>query len=166
VFCLVRERWRAPLTEYDFVVEHLVPRSEAPERFCDYDNLLYACQACNCHKGDHWPVLDPCRVAYNQHLRVGDDGVIEGLSRAGKKLIKILRLDRQELTDFRRRLLRLFQLAQANPSSAMAALVGDMLCYPDDLPDLARLRPPEGNSRPEGTKESYFARREQLPPRY
>jgi hypothetical protein len=32
--------------------------------------------------------------------------------------------------------------------------------FPDDLPDLSRLRPPGGNSRPEGIEESYFAQRQ------
>jgi hypothetical protein len=33
------------------------------------------------------------------------------------------------------------------------------MSYPDDLPNLARLRPPGGNTRPEGIAESAFARR-------
>jgi hypothetical protein len=31
--------------------------------------------------------------------------------------------------------------------------------FPDELPDLARLRPPDGNTRPEGIQESYFAKK-------
>jgi hypothetical protein len=40
VFCLLRERWSAPFGADVFVVEHLIPRTEAPERQCDYENLL------------------------------------------------------------------------------------------------------------------------------
>jgi hypothetical protein len=32
--------------------------------------------------------------------------------------------------------------------------------YPADLPDLSSLRPPAGNSRPEGIDQSHAARRE------
>jgi len=43
-----------------------------------------------------------------------------------------------------------------------------LMGFPDDLPDLGRLRPPEGNTRPEGVEESYFAQREKgvLPETY
>jgi hypothetical protein len=34
------------------------------------------------------------------------------------------------------------------------------MAYPDDLPDLRRLRPPGGNSKPEGVNQSAFALRE------
>lgn len=47
-------------------------------------------------------------------------------------------------------------------------LYNQLLSFPDDLPDLARLRPPGGNSRPEGIRESSLAKRErgELPPNY
>jgi hypothetical protein len=40
--------------------------------------------------------------------------------------------------------------------------------FPDDLPDLRRLRPPAGNARPEGLEDSFFAkrRRGELPETY
>ena len=31
-----------------------------------------------------------------------------------------------------------------------------LMGFPDDLPNLARLKPPAGNSRPEGIEHSYF----------
>lgn len=34
-----------------------------------------------------------------------------------------------------------------------------LLGFPEDLPDLSRLRPPGGNSRPAGVLESYLAQR-------
>ncbi len=34
-----------------------------------------------------------------------------------------------------------------------------LMQFPDDLPNLSALRPPEGNSRPEGIEESHFTRR-------
>ncbi|MCY2988962.1 MAG: hypothetical protein NTY19_13985 [Planctomycetota bacterium] len=40
--------------------------------------------------------------------------------------------------------------------------------FPEDLPDLSRLRPPEGNSRLDGVEQSYFAQRQrgELPETY
>jgi hypothetical protein len=166
VFCLVRERWYPPLGADVFAVEHLLPRREAPDRECDYENLLYACQQCNSCKGEQWPVPDPCREPYGQHVRVRDDGIIEGLTKDGQRLIRILRLDRADLTACRREFLRLERIAQENPGSDTAALFQDKLRYPDDLPDLARLRPPGGNHRPEGIRQSHFARKQELPTVY
>jgi hypothetical protein len=47
-------------------------------------------------------------------------------------------------------------MAQNHDSILLRELMG----YPDDLPDLSRLRPPDGNSRPEGIAQSHFAQRE------
>jgi hypothetical protein len=43
-----------------------------------------------------------------------------------------------------------------------------LLQFPDDLPDLRRLRPPSGNSRPDGVAKSFAVLRErgELPPSY
>ena len=40
-----------------------------------------------------------------------------------------------------------------------SALYSRLMGFPDDLPDLAKKRPPGGNSRPEGIRESCYARR-------
>ena len=47
-------------------------------------------------------------------------------------------------------------------------LYRELMGFPDDLPDLARLQPPEGNSRPDGVKKSCYAQRERkrLPKTY
>jgi hypothetical protein len=39
------------------------------------------------------------------------------------------------------------------------ALYRKLMTFPDDLPDLATLRPPDGNSRPDGIEQSYLVRR-------
>src|SRR5262249_53593410 len=104
VFCLMRERWY-PNGHAAFSVDHLQPVAIAPQRRCDYENLLYVCLHCNACKRDIWPLLDPCRVALGAHLQVHPDGTIEALSAEGARLIAILRLDRPQLTEFRQRLL-------------------------------------------------------------
>jgi hypothetical protein len=47
-------------------------------------------------------------------------------------------------------------------------LHGVWLGYPDDRPDLGRLRPPGGNERPSGIGQSHYARRKrgELPSTY
>src|SRR5947209_17514667 len=46
VYCLFRERWY-PNGQDAFSVEHVTPQALAPDRVCDYDNLVYACVRCN-----------------------------------------------------------------------------------------------------------------------
>ena len=60
VYCLKRMVW-APTDIW--TVDHIVPREEAPELACEYDNLVLACQFCNLLKSSHW-VPDPCIAAY------------------------------------------------------------------------------------------------------
>jgi hypothetical protein len=57
---------------------------------------------------------------------------------------------------------------QVAPLPLGAALLRRLLGYPDDLPDLAALRPPESNARPDGIVQSHFARRQRgvLPDSY
>ena len=155
VFCLVREVM-CPLGQDDFVVEHLTPKSQRPDLECDYSNLLYACQKCNSFKGELGPVLDPCIQAYGHHLSVKPDGAIEAQTGEGAKLVTICRLDREQLTEFRRRTMRMLQLAEQQPQSQLAMMVRLMILrHPANLPDLGRLKPLR-NDREQGVAESYF----------
>ena len=47
-------------------------------------------------------------------------------------------------------------------------LYRELLGFPNDLPDLVRLQPPGGNTRPDGVKKSCFVLRERkkLPTTY
>lgn len=161
VFCLRRERWvRRRAT---FHIDHLVPRSEAPERECDYTNLVYVCASCNSVKSD-LAVPDPCQVGFGQCVRVHDDGRIEPLSETGEVLIDLLRLDDEDCTRYRKMILDTLRLIVRNKErDAYLQWMG----YPEKLPDLIRKAPP-GNSRPDGVKQSYFARKLQgkLPDSY
>jgi hypothetical protein len=58
--------------------------------------------------------------------------------------------------EFRRTWIDIISLARQHDPQLHQRLMG----FPDDLPDLSRLRPPGGNSRPEGIEESYFAQRQ------
>src|SRR5262245_56878102 len=77
-FCLLRERW-FPNGHAAFGVDHLIPRSIAPNRVCDYDNLIYACLSCNAAKRDQAIVLDPCSASLGEHVQIREDGRIVSL---------------------------------------------------------------------------------------
>ncbi len=154
VYCLAREQWHKG--RYGFHVDHLVPQSEEPRRVDDYDNLVYACATCNLLKKGFVGVPDPCKVAYATSLRVGADGRIEALDRDGVLLVKVLRLENDENTEYRRVMLEILELARLHDRS----LYVELLRYPDDLPNLAAKRPPGGNSRPKGVAKSHLARRQ------
>ena len=80
-YCERQPLWRAPedglgvldtdLTDEEgalFTCDHLRPRHLFPDLIYDWDNLIYACQACNGVKGGQWPddndeadsYIDPC----------------------------------------------------------------------------------------------------------
>jgi hypothetical protein len=162
VYCLFRERWY-PSGQDSFSVEHITPRSVAPERECDYENLVYACLRCNSWKRDTL-LPDPCASGYGQSLHVREDGTVEAMAEEGNRLIDTLFLNGRSQVDFRRRLLAALRLLQSRRRSGLAEWLG----FPLDLPDLSLLRPPGGNTRPGGIAGSWFARwqRRDLPATY
>lgn len=64
-------------------------------------------------------------------------------------------LNRREAREFRRTWIGIIRLAKEYDPQLYQRLMG----FPDDLPNLARLRPPGGNLRPEGIAKSYFVQR-------
>ena len=91
---------------------------------------------------------DPTQAMLEPNVRVLSDGALEPLTSEARLLVRRLGLNNRRYCDFRKLWIGIVTLAQqAEP-------------YPDDLPDLAALRPPGGNTRPEGITESYFERRE------
>jgi hypothetical protein len=156
VFCLVRERMKDPGGQDSFGVEHLKPKKKNPTLICVYENLVYACLQCNSFKGELGGVPDPCLVIYANQVEVRSDGTIHGLTQAGEKMIRVLRLDRDDLTEFRRRYLRMEEAAAKNPRSDLAReFKASIFSFPQDLPDLCAARPPGGNSKPEGANTCY-----------
>ncbi len=159
VFCRVREAWLSPRGADKFGVEHLKPRSIAPELEFVYENMFYACLHCNSYKLDQWPIMDPCRVAYGTHLRVRDDGTIEALTKPGKRMMRIPQLDDEEMNRYRAHMLRLIRhLWDSRENEGALSLYQELMGYPSDLPNLGVLRP-GGNSRPEGIQHSHYERR-------
>ncbi len=99
-----------------------------------------------------------------REIVVHDDGTVEGTSEDADRIIRVLDLNDVDYCRWRRTWLRIIDLAEQFDRPLYRQLLG----FPDDLPDLAPLRPPGGNRRPEGIQESCFAKRErgELPQMY
>jgi hypothetical protein len=153
VHCLAHEQWIVRLG--GFAVEHFAPVAAAPELALSYDNLLYACNQCNSAKRT-LRIPDPLQTLTAETISVSADGHINGRTADARSLIDKLGLDDPSYVRFRRNWIEIIQLTAEHDPRFHDELSG----YPDDLPDLSRLRPPGGNSRPKGIEQSHFARRE------
>ena len=89
-------------------------------------------------------------------MRVTEDGHIRADTPEAAQLIELLGLDGDKLTEFRTLWMGIVALAREHDPALHQKLMG----YPADLPDLAALRPPGGNTRPEGVEQSCFARKQ------
>ncbi len=152
VYCLFREQWGRVIGTFD--IEHFLPVSLYPEQERTYDNLFYACATCNAVKGKS-VVPDPTAVLVASDVWVTEDGVIHADAPDAARLIELLGLDSPQSTEFRLLWIGIVALAERYDPSLYRRLMG----FPDDLPDLKRLRPPGGNTRPDGVRTSYFVKR-------
>lgn len=159
-YCLKRETWGQ--VTGDFELDHFEPQSIAPHRALDYFNLVYACRRCNSAKLDQ-SVGDPLGLLSSDAAVVLPDGAIVGMRRDTERLIKQLDLDSPKLRKWRVMWMRIVDLAKERDAALHRQLTG----FPDDLPNLGRLRPPS-NVRPDGIGISWYAkrRRGQLPESY
>ena len=160
VYCLKRETWGQ--VTGDFELDHFHPQSFAAERSLDYFNLVYACRRCNLVKLAQ-RVEDPLTVLSSDGVTTLPDGTLTSDRRDAIRLIRQLDLNSPNLRQWRVTWMRIVDLARERDE----ALYRRLTAFPDDLPNLHRLRPP-GNSRPEGVENSWYARRErgQLPDSY
>ncbi|MBO0698354.1 MAG: HNH endonuclease [Zavarzinella sp.] len=149
VYCLLRERW----VPGGFHLDHFVPVAAYPEAVMDYDNLLYCCVTCNLAKG-YSEVPDPTRTLSADTVSVQDDGSLLASTPEAEYLVECLGLNGPRYRHVRRLWMRVVAACASNPD-----LLGDILGYPDDLPDLSTRRPPGGNTRPAGLAASHYARR-------
>jgi len=81
-------------------LDHFLPVSVYPEHKRSYDNLLYACAACNRAKGATL-MPDPTQVLVDGAVRVHEDGRIEGTTLETRRIIRLLGLDGREETEAR-----------------------------------------------------------------
>jgi hypothetical protein len=153
-YCLFRERW-FPDGHASFGVDHILPQTQSPSLICEYTNLVYACRHCNSEKGEQ-VVANPYQVAYGQHLRVEENGQVEMLSREGLAIVQILKLNAPLYVEFRRDILALLHACTESDNPHLRTQQSSLMRYPTDLPDLRALRPPGGNTLPDGIDTSYY----------
>jgi hypothetical protein len=161
VYCLNREQW--VIAKGAFAIDHFVPTSINPNQVADYENLLYTCVACNLTRGNE-PILDPLEHLLASTVEVQTDGMIVARTSPAGLIVEALHLNDPEYIVRRRRMIVLLADLEARRPDLYAVWLG----YPDNLPDLARLRPPRGNSRPAGIEQSHFSRQQrgELPATY
>ncbi len=158
-YCLERETWY-PDRASSFSADHFEPKVLNPSREQDYENLIYACTRCNSLKQAKSVLIDPTVVAMADHLRVTEEGLIEGLTPEGRDLIELLDLADSPAVEVRQETLLLLKAKRQLPDhEVIHRLFLKIFGYPRNLPDLTRPKPPGGNSRPQGVHDSHHARR-------
>jgi uncharacterized protein (TIGR02646 family) len=101
-------------TSGNYAVDHFRPKSRAEfcKFVCRYSNLYYACRDCNLYKGSAWPgkaerilgcrFLDPCAIDPADQWIVSEDGTLIPKTPAARYTVEQLRLNRDNLRDWRR----------------------------------------------------------------
>jgi hypothetical protein len=160
VYCLKRETWGQVTSEFE--LDHFAPQALNPRLRLDYFNLVLACRRCNSVKRDQ-TVGDPCRLLRSSLAATLPDGSLRALDRDTQRLVRQLDLNSPRLKSWRVMWMRIVILAKERDPGLYSRLVG----FPEDLPDLRKMRPPT-NTRKEGLAESWFAQRErgELPDEY
>jgi hypothetical protein len=87
---------------------------------------------------------------------VEDDGALVGRTPEAAELLELLNLNYRTLRQRRQLLMAAIRVFREREPELYSRWMG----FPNDRPDLSRLRPPGGNSRPEGLGQSHLARRE------
>jgi hypothetical protein len=153
VYCLLREQWSRIAGLFD--VEHFQAIANRPDLAADYEYLLYACTTCNLAKQAQ-EIPDPLTFLTSANVKVSEDGRLQTDNADAACLIEILGLDSEEAVEFRMTWIGIIAMA----ASGDPDLHRKLMRFPNDLPDLQRLQPPGGNTRPEGILASFHARRQ------
>jgi hypothetical protein len=146
-----------------FDIDHFQPTVNRPGLASKYDNLLYACATCNATKRELL-VPDPLTVLIHSIAHISEDGRIHTNSPEAACLVELLGLDSEDSVEFRMTWIGIIALSAAVDDALYRKLMG----FPNDLPNLKRLRPPGGNKRPDSLSASHHAQRERgaLPDTY
>jgi len=152
IYCLKRETWGQVTGEYE--LDHFEPQSSNPDLRLDYGNLVYACRRCNLTKTAQ-KIENPFALLCSGKVTTLDDGTLQTQDSETKRLILQLDLNSPRLKSWRIMWLRIVTLAEEHNINLYYQLVR----FPDNLPDLNKLKPPT-NQRKEGIEQSWFARRE------
>jgi len=152
VFCLTRETW-GPF-QAQFAIDHFVPVKAHPSAPASYDNLLYTCITCNSAKSDR-SVPDPLVVLHQESVWIDQDGYLHTKTTEAALTIELLDLNHPRKAEFRSLWMAVVTLSRRlDPATHRRILV-----FPDDLPNLKRLLPPNGNKWPAGVELSYHSQR-------
>jgi hypothetical protein len=153
VYCLNREQW--VIAKGAFAIDHFVPTSVDPTRISDYDNLLYTCVACNLSRGSQL-IPNPLEHLLSSRVTAQANGLLIARTPEANEIIEAVHLNDREYVIRRGQMIALLtELERSRPD-----LHRVWLGFPEDLPDLERLRPPGGNKRPAGIEQSYRMRRD------
>lgn len=160
VYCLKRETWGQLTGEFE--LDHFEPQSLAPDLTLDYLNLVYSCRRCNQVKLDQL-VEDPLVMLSSESTAVFPDGRISSERFETERLIRQLDLNSPKLVKWRIMWMRIVDLASERDTVLYKQLTG----FPDELPNLGQLRPPN-NVNPSGIEFCWYAKRQrgQLPDEY
>ncbi len=150
VYCLTRKSWSHDALQ----VDHAEPEARNPQLALVYTNLVYACSRCNGSKNDR-AIADPLFALNSESVLLLESGFLKGLTFDAIEMIDTLALNRTCSMRFRRVWLAVIRMASERDPELLMQFLG----YPDDLPNLSLLRPPGGNTRPEGIAESAYERR-------
>jgi hypothetical protein len=166
-YCLWRERWCAN-GDHEFGVDHILPQTTRPEHINDYDNLIYACNVCNAFKQEVAIAVNPCEEGLGHHLEIQSDGRVHALTERGAEQIALCRLNRPRLRELHRMMMEMLRLLESTTNEEARQLLEFLLDFPDNLPRLSALRPPDGNARSDSVVNSYDEkrRRGELPATY
>ncbi len=150
IYCLIREQWGRVIGEFD--IDHFLPQMTDPDKAVEYDNLVYSCVRCNLTKSAA-KIPDPMSALTADQIRLQPDGSLEWSSVIAESIIRKLDLNSPEMIKWRLLWIRIVELAGEYDTNLHDRLMG----LPDDLPNMARLKPPKGNCRPDGITDSFFA---------
>jgi hypothetical protein len=153
VYCLTREAWHRSATS--FHLDHFLPVSLRPDLTTDYDNLVYACSSCNSYKRNQL-TPDPLRVLLRSSILCADTGELLPRTKDSARLIDQLNLNDVRSIEYRRLWIEIIRVAVIHDM----ALYESLMRRPNDLPRLEFLRPPKGNTRPNGIQYSASVIRE------
>lgn len=109
-------------------------------------------------------IPDPLAELLAGAVSVDADGKIVTRTPGAERIVELLDLNSDDEIETRAQLIELIALlAEVRPE-----LYRKWMSYPADLPDLYGLKPPGGNTRPEGVEQSHFARKQrgELPETY
>lgn len=155
IYCLARESWY-PSGHGSFSVDHITPRSRMGAD--DYDNLVYACCACNSARRATG-VLDPTSHRLIDHLELQQDGRFSATTIEGSVLIDVLLLNEQGRVEARQAMMDIISLYFEIPDNPrVKSVFQKYFSLPKDAPDLRKLRPPGGNLEPSSAEDCLFAR--------